>query len=120
MHCPPYQLQLCRPPGSSATPPVLRAINHCCYLLKARQGWETLNSEWQLSRGLGAVALKLKAFMDQRPTQSFLTSDFCRYVYPGQEVQKKHRVSVLRALRTLVKGEMAPTSGISPFDTRSG
>lgn len=58
-----------------------------------------------MSRGLGAVAVRLKDVMEKHPTQSFSTSELCRHVYAGQKVQKKHRVSVLRALRTLVRRE---------------
>jgi hypothetical protein len=58
-----------------------------------------------VSRGLGAVAIKLKEVFDRHPTDSFSTSELCQKVHPGQRVQKKHRVSVLRALRTLVRSE---------------
>jgi len=49
--------------------------------------------------------LRLKEVMSRQPMSTFSTSELCRAVYLRQVVQKKHRVAVLRALRTLVKRE---------------
>ena len=66
-----------------------------------------------MSRGLGSVAVRIKQVFDQHPTESFSTSELCRKVYQGQKVQKKHRVSVLRALRTLVRRENLEIWGLT-------
>ena len=55
-----------------------------------------------VSRGLGSVSLKLRAIFAARPADMLSTSELCRAVYGVERVDKKHRVAVLRALRTLV------------------
>jgi hypothetical protein len=56
-----------------------------------------------VSRGLGHVALKLLSLMTEEPGKVFSTTELCHQVYPeARRIQKKHRVAVLRALRTLV------------------
>src|SRR5262249_54169232 len=72
-------------------------------------GWETLNCPGGLdvSRGLGHVTHKLRRLFRDGPAQLFSTSDLCRIVYGTTDIEKKHRVGVLRALRTLVaRGEV--------------
>jgi hypothetical protein len=61
--------------------------------------WETLKAK-RMSRGLGRVsAVVLAAF---RRKSIWKTSELCRLVYKTDRIEKKHRVAVLRALRTLL------------------
>jgi hypothetical protein len=60
-----------------------------------------------MSRGLGHVAAVVLAAFRQRPRGIWKTSELCRLVYEVDQIEKKHRVSVLRALRILVaRGEV--------------
>jgi hypothetical protein len=51
---------------------------------------------------------------NENPTKSFRTSVLCKFVYGVEQVEKKHRVSVLRALRTLVSRGLIPIAGWVP------
>jgi hypothetical protein len=70
-------------------------------------GWETLNFSRQMSRGLGRVGARLKEIFEEAPAASFSTSELCKLVYRTEPVLKKHRVAVLRALRTLARQQHA-------------
>jgi hypothetical protein len=54
-----------------------------------------------MSRGPGRIEVQIIELFRERRKTYFQTDDFCRAVYGIQHVAKKHRVSVLRALRRL-------------------
>jgi hypothetical protein len=71
-------------------------------------GWETLN-QWYakggglMSKGLGSVAKQLRTIFLDEPPKFYPTTVLCQLVYNVSEVEKKHRVSVLRAMKTLAE-----------------
>jgi hypothetical protein len=67
-----------------------------------------------MSRGLGRIAQALLRIFNESPAETFRTSSLCRLVYGVQRVEKKHRVSVLRAMRTLVSRGEVPIAGWVP------
>jgi hypothetical protein len=56
-----------------------------------------------MSRGLGRVAAKLLSIFVEEPAAFHPTSALCKRVYGVANVEKKHRVAVLRAMQTLVE-----------------
>src|SRR5262245_41051962 len=54
-----------------------------------------------MSRGPGIVERQLADIFAREPRGVFTTEMLCRRVYLIEKVQKKHRVSVLRALKRL-------------------
>src|SRR5262245_35708943 len=59
-----------------------------------------------MSRGPGHVARRLKAIFDRSPDGIFTTESLCLRVYRTARAEKKHRVAVLRALKTLARTSM--------------
>jgi hypothetical protein len=60
-----------------------------------------------MGRGPGGVERRLKEIFESEPNGVFSTETLCRLVYPGiKSVQKKHRVSVLRAIKNLAGRSM--------------
>jgi hypothetical protein len=59
-----------------------------------------------MSKGPGRVEKKLFEIFKRNGKQFISTRDLCRKVYPTEQVKKKHRVSVLRALARLSTGSM--------------
>jgi hypothetical protein len=59
-----------------------------------------------LSRGLGRVQSKLLEIFAERPRGIFQTSELCREIYGSEQVHKKHRVAVLRALKSIAANQM--------------
>lgn len=62
----------------------------------------------KMSKGLGRIAQSIYATLNQPKRHTYTTSELCRVVYNIKEVKKKHRVAVLRALRTLAKRNLVP------------
>ena len=59
-----------------------------------------------MSRGPGKVERTIKALMTTEPGGAWTVEDLCERVYPSSNrVEKKHRVSMLRALHKLVNGD---------------
>jgi hypothetical protein len=56
-----------------------------------------------MSRGPGRVEKQLSEIFLKNPKQGVSTSELCRKVYRTNQVKKKHRVSVLRALDRMSK-----------------
>jgi hypothetical protein len=57
-----------------------------------------------MSRGPGQIERAVKAVFDAEPRQVFTTDDLCARVYRGATViEKKHRVSVIRAARRVIQ-----------------
>jgi hypothetical protein len=70
-----------------------------------------------MSRGLGRIAQELLRIFKENPTKPFRTSLLCRLVYGVEQIEKKHRVSVLRAIRTLVsRGEVQIAGWVPRFE----
>jgi hypothetical protein len=67
-----------------------------------------------MSRGLGRIAQELRRIFNENPTKPFRTSLLCQLVYGVEQVEKKHRVSVLRAIRTLVSRGKVQIAGWVP------
>jgi hypothetical protein len=61
-----------------------------------------------MSRGPGAIQRKLLAIFTKDARGVFTTEMLCHYVYNIEKVQKKHRVSILRAIKRLA-GSSMPT-----------
>jgi hypothetical protein len=56
-----------------------------------------------MSKGLGRVAAELLSIFVKEPADFHPTSELCKRVYRITNVEKKHRVAVLRAMQTLVE-----------------
>jgi hypothetical protein len=67
--------------------------------------WETLKSRAirTMSRGYGYIQRRLLAVFSNDPTGVFSTVELCRLVFEVKDIKKKHRVSVIRALKLLAK-----------------
>ena len=52
-----------------------------------------------MSKGPGRVQRAISALIEGDPDGAWTTADICRAVYPSAEIDKKHRVAVLYALR---------------------
>ncbi|APO56903.1 hypothetical protein BD122_41455 [Bradyrhizobium diazoefficiens] len=76
------------------------------YTLERRVG-KHLTPARQMSRGLGKIGARIKEIFEGAPTASFSTSELCKLVYRTEPVLKKHRVAVLRALRTPARRQNA-------------
>jgi hypothetical protein len=61
-----------------------------------------------MSRGPGHIETKLLRLFSQQPPP-LTTAQICQYVYDVAQVEKKHRVAVLRALKRLGKKRSIPT-----------
>ena len=59
-----------------------------------------------MSRGPGRIERAIKAAFDAEPTRVFTTEHLCTRVYPGvASIEKKHRVSLIRAAKRVVQRE---------------
>ena len=59
-----------------------------------------------MSRGPGRIERAIRGLMDTEPHGAWTVEDLCERVYAGvNRVEKKHRVSVQRALRRIVEGD---------------
>jgi hypothetical protein len=56
-----------------------------------------------MSRGFGRIERALLKLFQRQPDLVMSTSELCREVYGVQQIEKKHRVAVLRALKRLGK-----------------
>jgi hypothetical protein len=59
-----------------------------------------------MSKGPGYIERQLAEIFAKNPGDPFSTRALCLHVYRTREVQKKHRVSVLRALKKIAKSSM--------------
>lgn len=59
-----------------------------------------------MSRGPGRVETLLRHVFLDSPEGIFTTAELCRHVYGRGRIEKKHRVAVLRALRSLARRSM--------------
>jgi hypothetical protein len=68
---------------------------------------ETLSAaEQNVSRGPGRIETSLRQLFLDQPEGIFATAELCRHVYGRGRTEKKHRVAVLRALKTLARRSM--------------
>jgi hypothetical protein len=67
--------------------------------------------EVSMSRGTGRIERQIKALFVHDPKRIESTADLCRAIYGIEKVEKKHRVAVLRALKSISEKSM-------PFLTR--
>ena len=56
-----------------------------------------------MSRGPGRLERAIAHVFNSEPDNAFTTEDLCRRVYQVEQVEKKHRVAVLRAARNLLR-----------------
>jgi hypothetical protein len=63
---------------------------------------ETLNGTL-VSKGPGRVERAIADVFEAEPDNAFTVEDLCDRVYPGEPVEKKHRVAVLRAAKNIAK-----------------
>lgn len=59
-----------------------------------------------MSRGPGRIQRELLAIFERADHPAFDTGQLCRQIYPGQAIEKKHRVAVIRALKSLAQGPL--------------
>jgi hypothetical protein len=59
-----------------------------------------------VSRGPGHIEASLRRLFLSQPEGIFTTAELCRHVYGGSRIEKKHRVAVLRALKSLARRSM--------------
>jgi hypothetical protein len=52
-----------------------------------------------VSKGPGRVETAIEKAFAEEPDNAFSVEDLCRWAYPGHIVEKKHRVSILRAIK---------------------
>src|SRR5258707_15595741 len=66
-----------------------------------------------MSNGPGPVEQIIEAVFAAEPDNAFTIEDLCDRVYPGEPIEKKHRVSVLRAAKQVAKrrGEIDTMTG---------
>jgi hypothetical protein len=62
--------------------------------------------EGAVSRGPGRIEQSLRALFRDQPDGIFTTAELCRDVYGRRRIEKKHRVAVLRALKSLARRSM--------------
>lgn len=65
-----------------------------------------------MSRGLGRVAAELLSIFLKESADFHPTSELCKRIYHVADVEKKHRVAVLRAMQTLVDRGHVPISRV--------
>src|SRR6266852_1906054 len=56
-----------------------------------------------MGKGPGRVEQIIDAVFAAEPDNAFTIEDLCERVYPGEPIEKKHRVSVLRAAKQVAK-----------------
>jgi hypothetical protein len=59
-----------------------------------------------MSRGLGKVQIIIKELFKEDPRAIYSTERLCCLVYGVDQVDKKHRVAVLRAIKSLARQSM--------------
>ena len=52
-----------------------------------------------MSRGPGRLQRDLAELIAAHPGKTFSTAELCAHVYPGELIEKKHRVAVHRAMK---------------------
>jgi hypothetical protein len=62
-------------------------------------GMETLKQGTLMSKGAGRVERAIAGVFEAEPDNAFTVEDLCDRAYPGELVEKKHRVAVLRAAK---------------------
>jgi hypothetical protein len=68
---------------------------------------ETLSAgEQNVSRGPGRIETSLRQLFLDQPEGIFTTAELCRHAYRQARIEKKHRVAVLRALKSLARRSM--------------
>ena len=50
-----------------------------------------------MSKGPGRIERAIEAIFAAEPDNAFTTDDLCDRAYPGERIERKHRVAVLRA-----------------------
>jgi hypothetical protein len=56
-----------------------------------------------MSKGPGRVERAIAGVFEAEPDNAFTVEDLCDRAYPGELVEKKHRVAVLRAAKNIAK-----------------
>jgi hypothetical protein len=56
-----------------------------------------------MSKGPGRIERAIAGILDRSPDNAFTTEELCEKVYRTKQVQRKHRVAVLRAAASLAK-----------------
>jgi hypothetical protein len=56
-----------------------------------------------MSKGPGRIERAIAGILDRSPGNAFTTEELCEKVYRTKQVQRKHRVAVLRAAASLAK-----------------
>jgi hypothetical protein len=59
-----------------------------------------------MSWGMGHVQRLLVQLLETHPCQEFSTSELCEHIYGKVEIEKKHRVAVIRAIKALSRGRI--------------
>ena len=69
-----------------------------------------------MSRGFGQVQHEIMALLESDPWGAWTTTELCQRIYRVQNVEKRHRVAVSRALR----GQIYPSPGWGSMRGREG
>src|SRR5262245_46150314 len=60
-----------------------------------------------MSRGFGRIQREITALLESEPWGAWTTTELCQRIYRIQNIEKRHRVAVTRALR----GQVYPITG---------
>src|SRR5262245_12662335 len=60
-----------------------------------------------MSRGFGRIQREIAALLESEPWGAWTTTELCQRIYRIQNIEKRHRVAVTRALR----GQVYPITG---------
>jgi hypothetical protein len=58
-----------------------------------------------VSRGPGKLERTIRELFDANPDLAFVTDELCEHGYPGEEIERKHRVAVLRAAKNVIASD---------------
>ena len=58
-----------------------------------------------MSRGPGRIERTIRALMAANPDLAFTTDWLCCQLFTTSQVEKKHRISVLRAIHRIIAGD---------------
>ncbi len=67
-----------------------------------------------MSRGLGIVQRRLIAAFQREPTRRFTVEQLAEIAFRGEQIERKHAVSVLRALKDLPGLDLHVSRGAKP------
>ena len=97
-----------------------RNRRHKCNLDRARTGSPGLHDQVEpgelMSRGAGVVQRRIIAALQAEPMRLFTVEELAEIAFPGEPIERKHLVSVLRALKNLpgLDPHLYPAGRVTP------